>query len=121
MKLKYSAVSLVATASDFTVSSLIVATNITYNFISTFLGMIVGAIVSWFLLNNWAFSHSQVAVEQRRFRFLLGVLLCIFLNVSLMAICTDYLSFPFFMSRVVIAVLVWIVIFWFNSKLVFKV
>jgi putative flippase GtrA len=117
---KYIIVSLLATVADLTVFTF--WKNVTTSSAAaTLAGMTVGAVVTWILYRFWVFTHSQESEKHQMKTFFLGVLVCIGLNVALMALCVDYLEFPNFPSRIVTSVFIWLLLYWYNNRVVFKV
>jgi putative flippase GtrA len=121
LTIKYTAVSLLATVADFAVFSLLVLVSTVYNALATLAGMLVGALISWLLHRYWVFAHSTVRVQAQQLRYAAGIIFTIVLNVGLMAVLADWLVLPRMPSRVVVAIGVWVLLFWFNKKVVFKV
>lgn len=121
MKIKYTIVSLLATAADFTVFSIIVWLASFYTVVATLLGMAGGAMVSWTLHRLWVFAHSDREPLAKQRLYFFGILLSVFLNVALMWLLVDCLFFPQMTCRVLVATAVWAVLFWFNRRVVFNV
>lgn len=121
LTIKYTAVSLLATVADFTVFSLLTFIFTGYNALITLVGMLVGVAISWLLHYYWVFAHTTVQVQQQQLRYAAGIVFTIVLNVGLMAILADWLVLPRMPSRVAVAIGVWVLLFWFNKKVVFKV
>lgn len=121
MKVKYTIVSLVATATDFSVFTLLIWCTECYVVAATVFGMCCGAIVSWSLHRLWVFAHSEQRPSSKRILYASGVLLSFFLNATLMGILVDCLLLPRLGCRVFVATFVWAVLFWFNKRIVFKV
>jgi putative flippase GtrA len=121
LTIKYTIVSLLATGADFTVFKLLEVLQLNSEAFATLIGMIVGAVVSWTLHRFWVFESSTASETHKRGTYFLGQLLCIGLNVALMALVADFLHFERMPSRVFTSVVVWIVLYFFNRKVVFKV
>jgi len=121
VKVKYTIVSLAATATDFSVFTFLAWSTECYVVAATLLGMGCGAVVSWTLHRLWVFAHSEQPPSSKRILYASGVLLSFFLNASLMGILVDCLLLPRLACRVFVATSVWAVLFWFNKRIVFKV
>ncbi|MFN4253912.1 MAG: GtrA family protein [Saprospiraceae bacterium] len=121
MKVKYTIVSLLATAADFSVFSAVTWATEFYTVAATSIGMAGGALVSWTLHRSWVFAHSERDETTKRGLYFSGVLLSVFLNVALMGILVDLLFLPRMGCRVVVATAVWAILFWFNRRIVFNV
>jgi putative flippase GtrA len=118
---KYALVSVFATALDFTIFFGISHFSTVAGSVATFTGACAGGVLSYFLHAKWVFSASKVEPRAMTVRYVAGVLLSIFLNSIFVGISCDWLDFPRIPSRILAAVLAWIVIFWFNRRVVFKV
>jgi putative flippase GtrA len=121
LTIKYTLVSLLATAADFTVFKLLAMVKLNFEAFGTLIGMVVGATISWTLHRYWVFETSTASETHKRSSYLLGQLLCIGLNVALMALVADYLQFARMPSRVFTSIAVWVVLYFFNRKVVFKI
>jgi putative flippase GtrA len=121
LTVQYTAVSLLATATDFVFFILFsILTNVTAS-LATLFSMLIGTLVSWFLHQYWVFSSSKVQNKQKTIRYIYGVALSMLLNVGMMSILADAAAFPRFLSRVISAMMVGITIYWFNRNFVFKI
>jgi putative flippase GtrA len=121
LTVQYTAVSLLATATDFVFFILFsILTNVTAS-LATLFSMLIGTLVSWFLHQYWVFSSSKVQNKQKSIRYVYGVALSMLLNVGMMSILADAAAFPRFLSRVISAMIVGITIYWFNRNFVFKI
>lgn len=121
LTVKYTIVSLMATAADFSIFKLLENVAVGFHAVATLIGMLVGAVVSWTLHRYWVFEASAESENHKRSTYLIGQFLCVALNVGLMAIVADWLNFPRMPSRVVTSITVWLIIYFFNRKVVFKV
>jgi putative flippase GtrA len=121
LTLKYTLVSMIATAADFSVFKLLEYANLSFAAIATLIGMLVGTLITWLLYRYWVFEKSTESEAHQRGSFLIGQTFSIAANVVMTAIVTDYLSFARLPSRVFTSVLVWCAMYFFNRKVVFKV
>jgi putative flippase GtrA len=121
LTVKYTIVSLAATSADFSVFKLLEYAHFSYEAFATFVGMLIGAIVSWSLHRYWVFTQSTESEKHKKSSYFFGQLLCVALNVALMGIVADALGFPRMASRIFTSVAVWLVLYWFNRRVVFKV
>ena len=121
LTIQYTIVSLLATTADFTFFVIWGWFIKSPDFIATFFGMLVGAIVSWTLHRYWVFEKSKESEMHKRSSYLVGFLMSIGLNVSFMAVAADLLALPRMLSRIFTSLLVWVISYWFNRKIVFKV
>lgn len=121
VKVKYTVVSLLATAADFTVFSMLSLLLASYYVVvATLLGMASGAMVSWTLNRLWVFPDSDREHSVKRRLYFSGVLLSVFLNVALMWLLVSCLFLPQMACRLPVATAVWAVLFWFNRRVVFN-
>jgi putative flippase GtrA len=118
---KYTFVSVLATALDFAIFFIFCHFTSLSGSISTFISASAGGVLSYFLHKNWVFSHTKEANASLRFRYFAGVLLGILLNASFMGIWCDWLLLPQMFGRVIAASTVWLILLWFNRRVVFKV
>jgi putative flippase GtrA len=118
---KYTLVSVLATALDFAIFFSFCQFTNQSGSISTFISASAGGVLSYFLHKNWVFSHSKEATSSRTFRYFAGVLLGILLNASFMSIWCDWLDWPKMSGRIAAASTVWLILLWFNRRVVFKV
>lgn len=120
--LKYTSVSLIATAMDFIVFTICISliSNQFYVF-STLLGMLAGGVVSWTLHRVWVFEKSEVPHKTKRLRYSIGFILSVLLNLAFMYASREWLQMPLFWGRVATSITVWAIIYWFNSSIVFKI
>jgi putative flippase GtrA len=115
-------VSLLATSVDFGVfHSLGWWSSVLPNGVAAFVSAGCGAVVSWLLNRYWVFAHAAVATWSAGVRYLLGVGLCIVLNALAVAILCDTFQLPRMWGRTMAALSVWVVLFWFNRRVVFRV
>jgi putative flippase GtrA len=121
LSLQYTAVSLIATAADMSVFTMLAYISTQYNALATLIGMLIGAVISWLLHRYWVFTHSTVDLRQQRVRYITGIVLTVLLNVGLMAVFADWLQFARLPTRIITSVLVWAILFWFNRRIVFNV
>ena len=122
MIFRYGTVSLAATSVDLSVFHLLGFWNHPLpNGAAALLSASCGAWVSWTLNRRWVFGHSDVTRWKAGSRYLAGVLLCIALNATLVALCCDALNFPRMTGRVISAISAWGIIYWFNRRVVFRV
>lgn len=120
--LKYTSVSLLATAMDFTVFSICISLlSNQFYVLFTLLGMLAGGVVSWTLHRLWVFEKSQVSRKKKRLRYVIGFILSIVLNLAFMYASSEWLQIPLFWGRVTTSITVWVIIYWFNSSVVFKI
>lgn len=122
LTIRYTTVSLLATSLDF-----LVFHGLGYwgkalpNGAAAVLSAGCGALVSWLLNRYWVFAHSQVGTWSAGARYLLGVGMCIVLNGLAVALLCDTFQLPRMWGRTVAALSVWVVLFWFNRRVVFRV
>jgi len=90
--IKSQATSIIATAVDFAV--LIFCTEILhiYYVVSTAIGSVIGAIVSFFLGRNWAFRRSDGKLSYQALRYLFVSITSLFLNIHGVFLLTEYLD-----------------------------
>lgn len=122
MLVKYSTTSVAATAVDFSVFYLLgLSVGNLPDSAAALLSVICGAWVSWTLHRRWVFTHSEVGLRAAGSRYFAGVLLCIALNAVAVALLCDVLGFQRMFGRAMAAVSAWVVVYWFNRRVVFKV
>jgi putative flippase GtrA len=121
MTFQYTIVSLLATAADFSFFTIWGWLIKSPESIATFFSMLVGALVSWTMHRTWVFEKSTESKAHKRKSYLLGFMMSIGLNVSFMAVVADLLALPRMLSRIFTSLLVWVISYWFNRKIVFKV
>ena len=119
---RYATVSLTATAVDFLFFFLLGRLSAHFPAgLAALLSTSCGAVVSWNLNYRWVFSHSGVKRRGAGRRYVAGVLLCIGLNVLAVMLLCDILALPRMLGRTLAAISVWLFIYWFNRKVVFRV
>lgn len=120
--LKYTSVSLIATAMDFIVFTICISLiSKQFYVFSTLLGMLAGGVVSWTLHKVWVFEKSEVPHKKKRLRYIVGFILSVLLNLAFMYASREWLQMPLFWGRVATSITVWAIIYWFNSSIVFKI
>jgi putative flippase GtrA len=118
--LRYASVSFAATAVDFMCFFLLGNLSLITNGSAAFISSGFGAVVSWNLNRSWVFRDSAVERHKKRHRFFTGVLLGILLNAILVSLLSDLLAMPRMSARVFAALSVWIVIYLYNKRVVFR-
>jgi putative flippase GtrA len=121
LTIKYTIVSIIATAADLSLFKLLELANWSYAAAATLLGMLLGTLITWILYRIWVFRDSTESEAHQRNNFLIGQAFSILFNVLMTALVTDYLGFARMPSRVFTSVLVWVLMYFFNRKVVFKV
>jgi putative flippase GtrA len=122
MAFRYTTVSLTATAVDFLLFLLFNTLHERFPAgLATLLSASGGALISWRLNYRWVFVHTAVKRRSAGQRYMLGVLLCIGLNVLAVIFFCDVMSLPRMLGRILAAIAVWLIIYWFNRRVVFKV
>ena len=124
---KYASTSVLATSVDFTTFHFA----LTYGDItavqSTIIGRLAGALVAFSLHRAWVFKnlamtqHSEKNAYKRIlfFKYMLGILLGLGLNVAGVWFLNDILEIDAWSSRVIAAIAVWSFVFFYNKRVVF--
>lgn len=104
--LKSQASSFIATAVDFAV--LIFCTEILhiYYVLSTAIGSVVGAIISFFLGRNWAFRRKDGKFSYQALRYLFVSITSLFLNTNGVFFLTEYFDIQYIISKLIVSILV---------------
>jgi putative flippase GtrA len=119
--LKYVVNSLAATSLDFWSFHLLLSTASWSVVGATFGGNTMGAAISFWLQQRWVFKDAQpVRLRKRLIRFVTGVGLCMVSNMVFVAILADIAGWPAWPARITAACAAWILGFWFNRKVVFR-
>jgi putative flippase GtrA len=118
---QYILVSIIATLIDFLVFKIIGNLFLTYNWIHVLLSMSAGAIVSFSLLNFWVFKkETNESIAQKVKKFLAGQTVAFALSTGLIAVLVDGLHTHRMYSRIFVAIIVWIILYFYNNIVVFK-
>jgi putative flippase GtrA len=120
MMMRYTMVSLIATAVDFSVFFALGWVQALNNSMSTFVSAVCGGIVAWWLYRFWVFADSTVHKWKMRSRYVVGVLLGIVLNALLMGILADTLEIQRMLARMLSATTIWCLLYVFNRRVVFN-
>jgi putative flippase GtrA len=118
---KYTAVSLISTAVDFLIFGIMAYFTNFPNSFSTALSASGGGWLSYIMHKNWVFLDTKRKKNSIRWRYFVGVLLGIVANVLLVGIFCDHFACPPMYGRILASLGVWVAVFWFNKKVVFKV
>ena len=125
---KYGSTSVIASSTDFTVFHFVMTYAGLTAVQSTIVGRSVGAIVAFMFHRKWVFSKTNDAGINNvtdRFsvliaRYLLGVLLGMFLNVAGVWLLNTVFELNPWISRLFTAASVWFLVFAYNNQVVFK-
>lgn len=114
-------VSLTATSIDLILSIFLYEVFAIYYVTATSLGSLVGAITSFLLGRNWAFLNKQGKIRRQVFRFIIISVFSIFANTTGVFFFKENFELSFFVSRVIVAVLVGVFFnFFMNRYFVFR-
>lgn len=118
---KYGSTSLIATAIDFCIFHCLVYYFNLSPMLSTAGGKIFGSTTSFFLHKNWVFKHTNYINHNTLiFKYISGILLGLFLNITGVGILNSLFHFEPWPSRIITATSVWGIGLYFNKRIVFK-
>lgn len=98
--------SIVATGADFLVTFLFTDILKIWYVISTALGNLTGAIISFFLGRNWAFNQKEGALHWQAVRYAITSLMSMGLNTGGVYLLTENFDIPYLISKAIIAILI---------------
>ncbi len=124
---KYASTSVLATSVDFTIFHFALAYGDLTAVQSTIIGRLAGALVAFSLHRAWVFKNLAITQYSEKnsykrilfFKYVLGILLGLGLNVAGVWFLNNILKIDAWSSRVIAAIAVWSMIFFYNQRVVF--
>ena len=120
---KYASTSVLATTVDFSTFHLVLTYGDISAIQSTFIGRLTGAFVAFSLHRKWVFNTSITSPLRNKtiiMKYLSGIILGMWLNVTGVWVLNDFFSIDPWSSRITAAVSVWFLVFSYNKHVVFK-
>jgi putative flippase GtrA len=121
LALRYTSVSLMATALDFSVFYVLGLVGTWPDSTCALVSAASGGLLAWWLYRFWVFADSTMHKWKIRSRYLMGVIMAILLNSLLVGLFSDLLDCHRMIARIFAATTTWALLYMFNRRVVFNI